>query len=88
LATGMVQSSQVVSAMWTIRGIYDGKTIRPLPGEPLPEVEGEVVVEITFQGVKQPASHCSVSNRLERLRRARSPLPFPVKELVEYGRAR
>ncbi len=74
--------------MWTIRGIFDGKTIRPLPGEPLPNVEGEVVVDITFYEVKQPATECSVSRRLERLRRARSPLPFSVKELVEYGRTR
>lgn len=72
----------------TIRGIYDGKTIRPLPGGRLPEVEGEVVVEVTFRDVKQPVSQCSVSKRLERLRCARSPLPFPVKELVEYGRTR
>jgi hypothetical protein len=34
--------------MLTIRGVYDGKTIRPLPGEPLPEVDREVEVRIVF----------------------------------------
>lgn len=38
-----------VSNMLTIRGVYDGKTISPLPGECLPEVEGEVPVQIIFQ---------------------------------------
>lgn len=34
--------------MLTIRGVYDGKTIKPLPDQPLPKVEGEIPVVITF----------------------------------------
>ena len=34
--------------MLTIRGVYDGKTFRALPNEPLPMVVGETPVEIVF----------------------------------------
>lgn len=70
-----------VNNMLTIRGVYDGKTIRPLPGEQLPEVEGEVAVQIIFQLEDTPAS------RLLRIREARPPLPFPVRELIDHERA-
>lgn len=70
-----------VNNMLTIRGVYDGKTIRPLPGEQLPEVEGEVPVQIIFQLEDTPAS------RLLRIREARPPLPFPVRELIDHERA-
>ncbi|GIV17042.1 MAG: hypothetical protein KatS3mg022_2477 [Armatimonadota bacterium] len=66
--------------MWTIRGVYDGKTIRPLPGERLPDVEGEVPVQIIFQLEDTPAA------RLLRIRGAHPPLPFPVRELADYER--
>lgn len=71
-----------VSNMLTVRGIYDGKTIRPLPGEQLPEVEGEVPVQIIFQLEDTPAS------KLLRIREAHPPLPFPVRELIDHERAR
>jgi|GEM_PF-1119198 len=71
-----------VNNMLTIRGVYDGKTIRPLPGERLPEVEGEVPVQIIFQIEDTPAA------RLLRIRGSHPPLPFPVRELVDHERAR
>lgn len=71
-----------VSNMLTIRGVYDGKTIRPLPGERLPEVEGEVPVQIIFQLEDTPAT------RLLRIRGEHPPLPLPVRELIDHERAR
>jgi hypothetical protein len=73
--------------MLTIRGVYDGKTIRPLPGEPLPEVEGEVEVQIVFC---KPivATGDSPIERLFRIRDSHPALPHPVYELIEYERGR
>lgn len=73
--------------MLTIRGVYDGKTIRPLPGEPLPEVEGEVEVRIVFC---EPVSFSDASpmEQLFRIRDSHPSLPHPVRELIEYERGR
>lgn len=70
-----------VCNMWTIHGVYDGKTIRPLPGERLPDVEDEVPVQIIFQLGDTTAA------KLLRIRGSHPPLPFPVRELVDYERA-
>ncbi|GBC91996.1 hypothetical protein HRbin15_00457 [bacterium HR15] len=71
--------------MLTIRGVYDGKTIRPLPGEPLPKVEGEVEVQIVFCGI-EPEQAANLAQTLFQLRDSHPPLPFPVWELIEYER--
>ena len=73
--------------MLTIRGVYDGKTIRPLPGEPLPEVEGEVEVRIVFCEPASP-SDASPIEQLFRIRDSHPPLPHPARELIEYERGR
>jgi|DewCreStandDraft_2_1066082.scaffolds.fasta_scaffold72180_2 hypothetical protein len=67
--------------MLTIRGVYDGKTIRPLPGEPLPEVE----VRIVFC---EPVSTTDASpmETLFRIRDSHPPLPHPVRDLIDYER--
>jgi hypothetical protein len=75
------------NGMLTIRGVYDGKTIRPLPGEPLPEVEGEVEVRIIFCE-PVPPSNASPAELLFRIRDSHPPLPHPVSKLIEYERSR
>ncbi len=76
--------------VWTIRGIYDGKTIRPLPGEPLPEVEGEVMVEVVLRIDQQPASlHWRSALAELRQMRAQTPrLQESIKDLIEDQRER
>lgn len=71
--------------MLTIRGVYDGKTIRPLPGEPLPEVEGEVGVRIVFCE-PVPTADASPMETLFRIRDSHPPLPHPVRDLIDYDR--
>jgi hypothetical protein len=73
--------------MLTIRGVYDGKTIRPLPGEPLPEVDREVEVRIVFCEPLTPLD-TSPMELLFRIRDSHPPLPYPVSELIEHERNR
>jgi len=76
--------------MWTIRGIFDGKTIRPLPGEPLPEVEGEVMVEVVLR--LEPQSSClGWKSALSELRQKRVQIPRlqeSIKDLIDDQRER
>ena len=46
--------------MIAIRGVYDGKTFRALPGEVLPTVEREVPVNFVFLDEDQPPSSSQV----------------------------
>jgi len=76
--------------MLTIRGVYDGKTIRPLPGEPLPKVEGEIEVQIVFM---QPEPDALQQWRealalLRQMRDRTAPLEETIKELIEADRVR
>jgi hypothetical protein len=76
--------------MWTIRGIYDGKTIRPLPGEPLPDVDGEVMVEV-FLCIQQQPSFVRWKSALAELRQKRGQNPRldeSIKDLIEDQRER
>ncbi len=73
--------------MLTIRGVYDGKTIRPLPGEPLPKVDGEVEVRIVFCEPVAPLD-TSPMELFFRIRDSHPPLPYPVSELIAHERSR
>jgi len=79
--------------MLTIRGTYDGKTFKPLPTEPLPQIEREVPVAIIFlEDVSienQRRQHqMEVAKRMRAARDAMPPLGVSVKDLVEQGRER
>lgn len=79
--------------MLTIRGIYDGKTFRVLPTEPLPEVQQEVPVaiifleDIPFESQKRQ-EQIEIAARMRAAREAMHPLGIGVKDLVEEGRER
>src|SRR5438309_178979 len=64
-------------SMQTIRGVYDGKTIRPLPAEPLPDVDGEIPVEIVFvkEGMNEEELRRQRTAALARLRESRAATP-------------
>ncbi len=68
-----------------IRAVFDGKTARPLPGEPVPPIEGEVEVEIVLP---QSAGDAALdpAAALFRIRSETPILPFPVSELVQASR--
>lgn len=73
--------------MLTIKGVYDGKTIRPLPGEPLPQVQGTIPVEITFLSEAEVLH--SWGETLAKLQAERAkipPLEGTVKDLIVAGR--
>lgn len=70
-----------------IRGVFDGKVARPLPGEPVPPIEGEVEVEIVLPQLDAVQQEDPVET-LFRIRAATPPLPFPVAELVQESRNR
>jgi hypothetical protein len=77
--------------MVTIRGVYDGKDIKPLPTESLPAVDHEVPVAITFleeipaDGDKRERQ-AEIAKRMRRSRQAMPALAESVKDLVEAGR--
>jgi hypothetical protein len=76
--------------MWTFRGIFDGKTIRPLPGEPLPEVEGEVMVEVVLR-LEPQSSSLGWKSALSELRQKRVQIPRlqeSIKDLIDDQRER
>ncbi len=78
--------------MITVRGVYDGNTIRPLPSEQLPEVEHEVPVKIIFleeDGLEQRRRQLIESaHRLRAKRDSSQPLGMTVAELLEESRER
>jgi hypothetical protein len=79
--------------MMTIRGVYDGKAIKPLPTESLPDVDHEVPVAITFleeipvDGDKRKRQ-AEIVKRMRDSRQAMQALAESVKDLVEAGRER
>jgi hypothetical protein len=78
--------------MLAVRGIYDGKSIRALPSERLPEITGSVRVAIIFleNVIDEPARRRQIETaRRMRLRRAQMhPLRERIKDLIEEGRER
>lgn len=79
--------------MLTIQGIYDGKTFSALPSEPLPRVQRQVPVAITFLVDVSLEEHgeqrqADVAKRMRAARDAMPPLGLSVKELIETGRER
>ncbi|MGE0882741.1 MAG: hypothetical protein AB7P14_04305 [Blastocatellales bacterium] len=78
--------------MITVRGVYDGNAIRPLPSEQLPEVEHEVPVEIIFleDDGQEPKRRQLIESalRLRARRDSSQPLGMTVAELLEEGRER
>jgi len=79
--------------MIAIRGVYNGKTFRALPSEPLPEVQREIPVAIVFlEEVSSAADTCQhqreIARHMRAARDAMPPLGMSVKELIEAGRER
>lgn len=78
--------------MYAIRGVYDGKQIKVLPSEPLPQVNREVTVAIVFledPGITPPVrSQYEIARRMRAAREKMPPLSMSVKDLVEEGRER
>jgi hypothetical protein len=79
--------------MLTIRGVYDGKTFKVLPTEPLPEVQQEVPVAIIFLEdipieTQRRQDQIEIAERMRSAREAMPPLGISVKDLVEEGRER
>ncbi len=68
-----------------IRAVFDGKTARPLPGEPVPPIEGEVEVEIVLRDARAEQSRRAIE-RLRQMRAEVPPLDRPLHELIEEGR--
>lgn len=74
--------------MMTIRGVYDGKNIKPLPTESLPAVDHEVPVAITFLEKISVDRHTrpdqvEIARRMRASRQAMAVLGESVKDLVE-----
>lgn len=72
-----------------IRGVFDGKVARPLPGEPVPDIEGEVEVEIVLPSNSAKVNTERTRRAIERLRQMREQVPVtevPLRELIEEGR--
>ena len=77
--------------MLAVRGVYDGKTFRALPNEPVPTVDREVPIAIIFlEEVSLKAQRrqhlVDIAKRMRAARDAMSPLGVSVKDLVEAGR--
>lgn len=77
--------------MLAIRGVYDGKTFRALPNEPIPTVDQEVPVAIIFlegvSGKTERRQHqVEIAKRMRAAREVMPPLGISVKDLVEEGR--
>jgi hypothetical protein len=68
--------------MVVIRAVFDGKVARPLPGEPVPEITGEVEAQIVLPERENAQAEDPVQG-LFRIRQQTPPLPFPVSELVQ-----
>jgi hypothetical protein len=79
--------------MLAIRGVYNGKTFRALPGESLPHVQRDMPVAIIFlEEVSLEADtrqhQREVAKHMRAARDAMPPLGMSVKELIEAGRER
>jgi hypothetical protein len=79
--------------MLTIRGVYDGTTVRPLPSEPMPIVDGEVPVAIVFledllTEEEKRQRQIEAARRMRAARDAMEPLGVSIKDLIEEGRER
>jgi hypothetical protein len=79
--------------MLAIRGVYNGKTFRALPGEPLPHVQRDMPVAIIFLEEVSPEAdkrqhQLEVARCMRAARDAMPPLGMRVKELIEAGRER
>jgi len=79
--------------MIAIRGVYNGKTFRALPSEPLPQVQREIPVAIVFLEEISPEAdrrqhQVEIAHRMRAARDAMPPLGMSVKELIEAGRER
>jgi hypothetical protein len=79
--------------MLTLRGVYDGKTFRILPTEPLPAVEREVPVAIVFLEDIEVAAQgrdrqVEAAKRMRAAREVMPPLGINIKDLIEEGRER
>lgn len=79
--------------MLAIRGVYDGKTFRALPTEPIPTVHREVPVAIIFledvsDETQKRQNQVEIAKRMRAAREAMLPLGMSVKDLVEEGRER
>lgn len=78
--------------MTTIRGIYDGGVIKPLPSEQLPKIDRAVPVEIVFLEEEEPEQKrrrlIESAMRLRAKRDASEPLGMTVAELLEESRER
>ena len=77
--------------MLAVRGVYDGKTFRALPNEPVPTVDREVPIAIIFlEEVSLKAQRrqhlVEVAKRMRAARNAMSPLGVSIKDLVKEGR--
>jgi hypothetical protein len=77
--------------MLTIRGIYDGKTFKALPTEPLPSIQREVPVAIIFlEDVSvetQKRQHqIEIAQKMRAAREAMPPLGINIRSLVLYRR--
>ncbi|MCX7925904.1 MAG: hypothetical protein N2554_08855 [Fimbriimonadales bacterium] len=68
-----------------IRALFDGKTARPLPGEFIPPIEGEVEVEILLRDARTEQSRQAIE-RLRQMRTQVPPLDIPLRDLIEEGR--
>lgn len=78
--------------MLTVRGTYDGKTIRVSPSQKLPRVTREVPVAIIF--LEEPPDDRRRQLQIEAARRTRArraemlPLDMSIKDMIEEGRER
>lgn len=77
--------------MLTVRGVYDGKTVRVLPTERLPNVTGEVPVAIIFlQEVTDDRRRLQIeaAQWMRALRARMPPLDMSIRDMIEEGRER
>jgi hypothetical protein len=79
--------------MIAIQGTFDGKNIKPLPSERLPEVNREIPVAIVFleDGInheERRKRQLETALRMRAQRDAMEPLGMTVAELLEESRER
>ena len=79
--------------MHAVRGVYDEATVRLLPTEEPPQVNGEIEVEVRFppQSEAEEAVRVRRAEAARRLLAARDSMPaleVPIWELIDDGRQR